>query len=318
VTVLVTGGAGFIGSHLTRALLASGEPVVCLDNFNDYYSPARKRANIAPFLNHPAYTLVEGDIRSAETVHEVFARHRPARVAHLAAMAGIPPSVRDPVLYEQVNVGGTVQLLKAAAEHGVRTFVLASSSSVYGATTRVPFREDDPADRPLAPYAATKRAAELMAHTYHHLHGLSVIVTRFFNAYGPAVRPDLATAIFVAAVHRGETLKLRGNVRRDYTYVEDTVAGVMAALDWTGGYEIVNLGNAHPVSMTEFIAAIERVVGKPARIEHLPPLPADAPVTYADLGKAERLLGYRPRTSLAEGLARTYDWYCQQERAGNA
>lgn len=318
MTVLVTGGAGFIGSHLTRALLARGERVVCLDNFNDYYAPARKRANVAPFLAHPAYTLVEGDIRSAATVDEVFARHRPARVAHLAAMAGIPPSVRDPVLYEQVNVGGTVQVLKAAVEHGVRTFALASSSSVYGATTRVPFREDDPADRPLAPYAATKRAAELMAHAYHHLYGLSVIVTRFFNAYGPAVRPDLATAIFIAAIHRGETLKLRGNVRRDYTYVEDTIAGMLAALDWTGDYEIVNLGNAHPVSMTEFIAAIERVVGKPARIEHLPPLAADAPVTYADLSKAERLLGYRPRTPLDEGLARTYDWYCQQERADSA
>jgi UDP-glucuronate 4-epimerase len=318
VTILVTGGAGFIGSHLTRALLAQGERVVCLDNFNDYYAPARKRANVAPFLADPSYTLVEGDIRSAEAVREVFARYRPERVAHLAAMAGIPPSVRDPALYEQVNVGGTVQLLKAAAEHGVGAFLCASSSSVYGATTRVPFREDDPADRPLAPYAATKRAAEIMAHAYHHLYGLNVIVTRFFNVYGPGGRPDMAPFAFVDKVHRCIPFALPGNVRRDYTYVDDTIAGVLAALDWTGGYEIVNLGNAHPVSMLEFIATVERVVGKPARVEHRPPLAADAPITYADVGKAERLLGYRPRTPLAEGLTRLYDWYRQAVEAGVA
>lgn len=318
MTVLVTGGAGFIGSHLTRALLARGERVVCLDSFNEYYPPARKRANIAPFLDHPAYTLVEGDIRDAATVEEVFAGYRPERIAHLAAVPGIPPSVREPVLYEEINVGGTLQVLRASVAHGARTFQLASSSSVYGATTRVPFREDDPADRPLAPYPATKRAAELMAHAYQHLYGLHVIVTRFFNVYGPSGRPDMAPYAFVDKVHRGVPFTLPGNVRRDYTYVDDTVAGVVAALDWTGGYEIVNLGNAHPVSMLEFIATVERVVGKPAIVEHLPPLAADAPVTYADLSKAERLLGYRPRTPLAEGLAHLYTWYLQEQRAGVA
>lgn len=318
MTVLVTGGAGFIGSHLTRALLARGEQVVCLDNFNAFYDPVRKRVNVAPFLDRPAYTLIEGDIRDAATVEGVFARHRPDSVAHLAALPGVRPSVHSPALYEQVNVGGTVNLLQAAATNKVRTFLLASSSTVYGAAARVPFREDDPAICPLVPYAATKRAAELMAYSFHHLHGLSVIVTRFFNAYGPAVRPDLAASIFVRAIHRGERFQLRGNARRDFTYIDDTVAGVVAALDWTGGYEIVNLGNAHPVSMLEFIAMVERVVGKPAIVEHLPPLAADAPVTYADLSKAERVLGYRPRTPLAEGLAHLYAWYLQEERAGVA
>jgi UDP-glucuronate 4-epimerase len=320
MTVLVTGGAGFIGSHLTRALLARGERVVCLDNFDPFYDPGRKRANVAAFLRDPRYTLIEGDIRSPATVQEVFARHRPARVAHLAAMAGIPPSVRDPMLYEQVNIGGTVQVLQAAREFGTRTFLLASSSSVYGATQRVPFREDDPADRPLAPYAAAKRAAELMAYSFSYLHGLRVIVTRFFNAYGPAIRPDLAVYRFTRAVHRGEPLTLYGDgsIQRDYTYVEDTVGGVVAGLDWEGDYEIVNLGNSYPVSIRDLIRAIEQVVGRPAIIDSRPALAADAPVTYADLGKARRLLGYAPATPLADGLARVYDWYRREEEAGRA
>jgi UDP-glucuronate 4-epimerase len=318
VTILVTGGAGFIGSNLTRALLARGERVVCLDNFNDFYSPDLKRDNVAPFLANPGYTLVEGDIRDEATVDAVFERHRPIKVAHLAALPGVRPSVLDPVSYQQVNVGGTVNLLQAAVRTSARTFLLASSSTVYGAATRVPLREDDPVACPLVPYAATKRAAELMAYSFHYLHGLRVIATRFFNAYGPAVRPDLAASIFVRAVDRGDVITLRGNARRDFTYIDDTIAGVLAALDWTGGYEIVNLGNAHPVSMLEFIATVERVVGKPARVEHLPPLAADAPITYADIGKAERLLGYRPHTPLAEGLARLYDWYRTAREAGVA
>ncbi|MCC6626959.1 MAG: GDP-mannose 4,6-dehydratase [Chloroflexi bacterium] len=318
MTVLVTGGAGFIGSHLTRALLARGERVVCLDNFNAFYAPERKRRNVAPFLSDPAFTLVEGDIRSVEAVDGVFERYRPNTVAHLAALPGVRPSVIDPVSYQQVNVGGTVNLLQAAARTGVEVFLLASSSTVYGATTRVPFREDDPANCPLVPYAATKRAAELLAYSFHHLHGLPVIVTRFFNAYGPAVRPDLAASIFVRAVAEGDPITLRGNARRDFTYIDDTVAGVLAALTWRGGFEIVNLGNAHPVSMIDFIATIERVVGRPARIDQQPALPTDAPITYADLTKAERLLGYWPATTLADGLARLYAWYRQERQESGA
>jgi UDP-glucuronate 4-epimerase len=318
MTVLVTGGAGFIGSHLTRALLARGERVVCLDNFNAFYAPERKRRNLASFASDPGFTLVEGDIRSIEAVDEVFERYRPDTVAHLAALPGVRPSVADPIGYEQVNVGGTVNLLQAAVRASVRVFQLASSSTVYGATARVPFSEDDPAACPLVPYAATKRAAELLAYSFHHLHGLPVIVTRFFNAYGPAVRPDLAASIFVRAVAEGDTITLRGNARRDFTYIDDAVAGVLAALAWNGGFEIVNLGNAHPVSMTDFIATIERVIGRPARVTHEPALPTDSPITYADLSKAERLLGYRPVTDLADGLAALYAWYRQEKEAGYA
>jgi UDP-glucuronate 4-epimerase len=317
-TILVTGGAGFIGSHLTRRLLASDLRVVCLDNFDAFYAPARKRRNVAPFLDHPAYVLVEGDIRSLETVDGVFERYAPDRVAHLAALPGVRPSVTDPIAYQQVNVGGTVHLLQAAARAQVASFLLASSSTVYGATAAVPFREDDPAAHPLVPYAASKRAAELMAFSFHHLHGLPITATRFFNAYGPAVRPDLAASIFVRCIARGEPIVLRGNASRDFTYIDDTVTGIMAALERRAGFEIVNLGNAHPVRMTDFIATIETVVGRSAQIIHEPALPTDAPITYADLTKAERLLGYRPTTSLADGLAQLYAWYRQEQEVGVA
>ena len=316
--VLVTGGAGFIGSHLTRALLARGEQVVCLDDFNDYYAPARKRANVAPFLDQPGYTLVEGDICAPRTVDAVFARHQPERVAHLAAMPGVPPSVRDPARYAAVNVGGTVEILRAAAATGVRTVVCASSSTVYGATAPVPFREDDPADRPLAPYGASKRAAEMMAHAFHHLYGLNVVVPRFFNAYGPGQRPDQAAYIFVRAIHRGEPIHLRGNVQRDFTYIDDIVAGVLAALAFEGGYEIVNLGNSRPISMVELIAVSEDVVGRRAIVEQEPGLAADTPATCADVTKAHALLGYAPSITLREGLGRLYEWYRHEEEAGRA
>jgi UDP-glucuronate 4-epimerase len=316
MTVLVTGGAGFIGSHLTRALLTREQQVVCLDNFNDYYAPARKRANIAPFLDHPAFTLVEGDIRDAVAVQEIFERYRPERVVHLAAMPGVPRSVHEPALYTQVNIVGTVHLLEAARTAGTRLFVFASSSTVYGATAQIPFREDDPAGRPLSPYGASKRGAEVMAHAFHHLYGLNVLVTRFFNAYGPAVRPDSAAFLFTRAIHRGETLQLYGNTRRDFTYIGDIVAGLLTALEWEGRFDIINLGNSHPVSMLEFIATLEWVIGRPATVERLPGRVGDVPVTYADISKAQHLLGYRPQTPLDEGLAHLYEWYCHEEEAG--
>jgi UDP-glucuronate 4-epimerase len=317
VKVLVTGGAGFIGSHLGEALLERGEQVVVLDNFNDYYSPARKRRNVAGMVEHPDFRLYEADIRNGEALAEVFAQERPDRVVHIAAMAGIRYSVQEPKLYEEVNVGGTLLVLEQARRHGVRSLVLASSSSVYGADCQAPFREDSPCARPISPYAATKRAAEILAYTYHHLYGLPVTCLRFFTVYGPRGRPDMAPYRFTDGIYRGESLQLYGDGSfvRDYTYIDDIVAGVLAALDAAFPYEIINLGNSHTITIADYIALIERVVGKKATIVRLPPAAGDVPLTHADISKARRLLGFDPQTPVAEGMERFFAWY-RKEVAG--
>lgn len=310
--VLVTGGAGFIGSHVTEVLLARGDQVVCVDNFNDYYDPARKRRNVAPFLGHPAYHCVEADIRApAERLAELFAEQRFDKVLHIAAMAGVRYSIQHPDLYAAVNVSGTVNLLELARRHEVRNFVFASSSSVYGARSQAPFREDDPVEQPISPYAATKRAAELMTYTYHHLYGLPCTSLRFFTVYGPAGRPDMAPYLFTRWIFEGAELKMFGDgtSRRDYTYVDDIVAGVVAALDADLAFEIINLGNSHTVALHEFIAVVERCVGRKARIVRQEPQPGDVPLTSADITRAQRLLGFQPKVAIEEGMARFVDWY---------
>ncbi len=309
--VLVTGGAGFIGSHLSEALLARGEQVVCLDNFHDYYSPARKRRNVAGLLEQPGYRLCEGDVRDQEAVARLFEREQPAKVVHIAAMAGVRYSVERPQLYQEVNVGGTLVILEQARRHGVRNVVLASSSSVYGADSRAPFREDDTCGRPLSPYAATKRAAELMAYTYHHLYGLPCTCLRFFTVYGPRGRPDMVPYRFTDWIYRGQPLQLfgDGSVVRDFTYIDDIIAGVLAALDADFPYEIINLGNARTISIADYIGLIEEIVGKKALIVRLPPAAGDVPLTHADIGKARRLLGFDPRTPVEEGMERFFEWY---------
>ena len=310
--VLVTGGAGFIGSHVVERLLERGDRVVCLDNFNDYYDPARKRRNVAPVLDHPRYRLAEGDVRDEARVEALFREEGIEAVIHIAAMAGVRYSIRHPDLYYDVNVRGTLVLLEAARRHGVRRFLFASSSSVYAGARTVPFREEDPADRPISPYAATKRAAELLCHTYHHLDGLEVAVLRFFTVYGPRGRPDMAPYLFTERIARGEPIQMfgDGSSRRDYTYIDDIVAGVLAALDLPDlGYEIFNLGNSETVSLREFIATVEAVVGRRAIVEPLPPQPGDMPLTYADISRARRRLGYAPQVKLREGLERFWAWY---------
>ncbi len=309
--VLITGGAGFIGSHTTEALLGRGDEVVCLDNFNDYYDPARKRKNVAPFLERPGYQLYEGDIRDADRLETVFATERPDKVIHIAAMAGVRPSIQRPLLYEEVNVRGTLNVLEAARRHEVRNFLFSSSSSVYGGQDKVPFSEDDPIARPISPYAATKAAGELLCHTYHHLHGIPITCLRFFTVYGPRGRPDMAPYLFTKWVFEGAPLKRFGDGRtsRDYTYIDDIVAGVVAALDADLGYEIINLGESQTVLLCDFIALVERLVGKPANVVPMPMQPGDVPRTYADISKARRLLGYNPQTPFEEGMARFVDWY---------
>ena len=309
-TILVTGGAGFLGSHVTEALLGRGDRVVVLDNFDSFYDPAIKRGNVAPFLPRPQYRLYEGDLRDGEGLRELLDAVRPDAVVHLAALAGVRPSIADPERYAEVNVLGTIRLLEALRRRPV-PFVFGSSSSVYGARDSIPFREDDPCGTPESPYAATKRAGEIHAYVYHRLYRVPTVCLRFFTVYGPRQRPEMAIHDFTRRIEEGLAVPLLGDgsSRRDYTYVEDAVRGMLAALEGREGFEIVNLGGAKPIALSALVEAIGRALGREPRIEVHPPAPGDVPVTCADLTKARALLGYAPRVSLEAGLARFVEWY---------
>jgi UDP-glucuronate 4-epimerase len=312
--LLVTGGAGFIGSHLTRRLLGRGDRVTVLDDFNDFYDPARKRRNVAPFLADPAYRLVEGDIRDEALVERLFGDADLDAVIHLAARAGVRPSLAEPILYEDVNCIGTLRLLEAARRHGPQTFVFGSSSSVYGINEKVPFAEDDPVDLPISPYATTKRAGELLCFNYHHLYGLDCSCLRFFTVYGPAQRPEMAIHKFTDLLARGKPVPLYGDggTRRDYTYIDDIVDGIVAALDLAPGFEILNLGGAQTTALRDLVRMIAAALEVEPRIDYLPEQPGDVPITYADVGKAHRLLGYSPRVPIRQGIERFVAWYREQ------
>ncbi len=309
--VLVTGGAGFIGSHLTRRLLGRGDRVTALDSFHEFYDPALKRANVEPFRADGGYALVEGDIRDAGLVEGLFAGGGFTAVVHLAARAGVRPSLAEPILYEDVNCIGTLRLLEAARRHGPETFIFGSSSSVYGINEKVPFAEDDPVDRPISPYATTKRTGELLCFNYHHLYGLKTACLRFFTVYGPAQRPEMAIHKFTDLLARGRAVPMFGDggSRRDYTYIDDIIDGVVAALDLAPGFEIVNLGGADTTALADLVQWIAAELGVEPRVDHLPPQPGDVPITYADVSKAERLLGYLPKVPIREGLRRFVAWY---------
>jgi len=309
--ILVTGGAGFIGSHTSERLLARGDEVVVLDNFNDAYDPAIKRANASALAGA---RIVTGDIRDRELVRKLFAEGRFDAVVHLAAMAGVRPSLLDPLHYEDVNMRGTMTLLEEARARAGLRFVFASSSSVYGARDKVPFSEADDIPHPVSPYAATKRAGELMCYTYHHLFGVPVSCLRFFTVYGPRQRPEMAIAKFTRSILDGEAIPFfgDGSTRRDYTYVDDIVDGVVAALDRCEGYEIYNLGESATTTLTELVDGLARALGKPAILDRQPNQPGDVPLTCADVSKARARLGYEPRTPVAVGLARYVAWYRRQ------
>ena len=309
--VLVTGGAGFIGSHLVERLLAEGHRVVCLDNFDDFYNPALKRRNLAAVLKHPGFRLVEGDLRDEGGLEKLFAGEKFDLVAHLAARAGVRPSVENPALYVDVNLRGTVYLLEACEHHAVRRFIFASSSSVYGNSSRVPFSEDDPVNTPISPYAATKKAGELLCHTYHHLYGMDIACLRYFTVYGPRQRPEMAIHHFTRSIFEGKKISLfgDGSSRRDYTYVDDAIDGTLGALRREHGFQVYNIGESQTITLAELLAAIEEQVGKKAIIEHLPEQPGDVKLTYAEIGKARERLGYNPQTKIREGLARFVQWY---------
>ncbi len=311
MTILVTGAAGFIGSNLTESLLKRGETVVALDNFNDYYSPARKRANIAPLRDHPNLLFYEQDFCDAEAVLRLFAEHRPRAVAHLGAYGGVRYSIGRAQLYTQVNFVGSVNLLEAARLHRAETFVFASTSSVYGHTNQIPFIETDACNRPLAPYPASKKAVEVMGHSYTNLHGLNFTALRFFSVYGPKGRPDMMPFMVTDRIVKGEEIKLfdAGQMYRDWTYIDDIVSGIIAALERPLGYEIINLGRGEPVLMADFVTIIEELAGKKAVLS-TPPAPASEPkITNANIDKARRLLDYKPQTPVRAGLERLWNWY---------
>ena len=301
--ILVTGGAGFIGSHVTEALLKRGEIVTVLDDFNDFYDPALKRRNVAGFPR-----VIEGDIRGKLPAEKFDA------VIHLAARAGVRPSLAQPRLYSDVNIAGTQNLLEFARESGIRKFVFASSSSVYGVNQKIPFSEDDPIFKPISPYAATKLAGEALCHVYHHLYGLDMVCLRFFTVYGPRQRPDLAIRKFTQAILAGKPIDVfgDGSTRRDYTHIDDILQGVLAALDRKLGYEVINLGESRTVELRELISLIEKATGKSAKLNRQPLQPGDVPVTFADIAKARRLLDYNPRVPIEDGIARFVHWYGHQ------
>jgi UDP-glucuronate 4-epimerase len=311
--VLVTGAAGFIGSHVVERLAAAGREVVGLDNFDPYYDPAIKRRNVAEASKLDGFRFVEGDIRDAALVTRLVADHGVDAVVHLAAKAGVRPSIEHPSLYADVNVTGTTVLLEAARRAKCRAFVLASSSSVYGARSDAPFRETDPPAAPMSPYAATKQAAETMGRTFHLLHGLDVTALRFFNAYGPRQRPDMAVHKFSKLILAGDEIPFYGDgsSRRDHTYVVDIADGVARALERCpgSGWRVYNLGNSSTTTLSELVAALEELWKKTARLRRLPDQPGDVPMTCADLTTVRREIGFKPATDLAEGLEKFAAWY---------
>lgn len=309
--VIVTGGAGFIGSVLVDRLLLEGAEVTVIDNFDPFYPKQVKEANLRTAAAYPSFQLSPLDIRDQAGVSDVVARVRPDAIIHLAAKAGVRPSIEDPSAYAAVNVQGTVHLLDAAVKLDPKPrFVFASSSSVYGDRPDAPFRETDPVDHPVSPYAATKKACELLAHAFHHLHGLPVTGLRFFTAFGPRNRPDLAVAKFARLIDRGEPVPMfgDGSTRRDYTYVGDIVDGVLKAVDHCQSHHLYNLGHSEPVPLIEMIEAIGEAIGKPPRIERLPEQPGDVRQTFADVTRASTEIGYRPSTPFREGLRRYVAW----------
>jgi len=307
---LVTGGAGFIGSHVAQDLLARGDKVVILDNFNDYYDPKIKRNNIKR-IQHDNLTVIEGDLRDVTLINDIFAEHGITHVAHLAARANVRASMEQTQLYMDVNLTGSMNIFEASKAHNVQQVVFASTSSVYGNTDILPFVETDTADQPLASYPASKRAAEILAHTYHHLNGMNITCVRFFNVYGPAGRPDMMPMLLMHATQSGKQMKLfnGGDISRDWTYIDDTVDGVIAALDTPLGYEVINLGVGNPIKLIDFVEIIEEVSGKEINKISVETPPSDPPITYCNNQKARDLLGFDPKITVQEGLYKTWEWF---------
>jgi len=315
--ILITGGAGFIGSHLVDRLLAEGGwSITVVDDFNDFYDPAIKRENVRTRLANPDFKLIEADIRNYERLAQAFGAASGEAgfdcIVHLAARAGVRPSLKEPGLYVETNINGTLNLIELARGHGVRQFVFGSSSSVYGMNAKVPFSEDDPIFNPISPYAATKAAGELICHAYAHLYDMRIVCLRFFTVYGARQRPDLAIHKFANLISAGKPIPVFGDgtTRRDYTYIDDIIAGVRAAIDYDQSkYEVINLGESRTVELRELISLLESALDRHAEIDRQPPQPGDVPQTFADITKARRLLGYNPQTQIEEGIGKFVEWF---------
>jgi UDP-glucuronate 4-epimerase len=314
--ILITGGAGFIGSHLVERLLRDGHEVSVLDDFNDFYDPKIKRANIAAFAKQIAVHDV--DLRDAKKVANVFQKEKFDAIFHLAARAGVRPSIQQPQLYYDTNVAGTLHLLEGARTSGVERFIFASSSSVYGAAKKIPFTESEHLTQTLSPYAATKIAGEFLCSTYSHLYKMRIVALRYFTVYGARQRPDLAIHQFTRKIHSGEAIDQFGDgtTRRDYTYIDDIIQGTMAALKYDRPmFDVFNLGESETIQLKDLIAAIEKALGKKAKVNRLPEQPGDMPLTCADISKARKLLGYNPKTKFEDGLPRFVDWFLKSRAA---
>jgi UDP-glucuronate 4-epimerase len=308
---LVTGGAGFIGSNLSERLLAEGHKVWAFDDLNDFYSPARKERNLRELRRSERFQFVKGDLRDRAAVEDLFASAQFDQVVHLAARAGVRPSLEEPALYQEVNVVGTTHILEAARARHVRKVTIASSSSVYGVNSKAPFSEGDPIFHPISPYACSKLACESLGHVYHHVHGMDIVMLRFFTVYGPRQRPDLAIYKFAQLIEAGRPIPVfgDGSTARDYTFVTDTLDGILASTRREFGFEIFNLGESECVTLARMIEVLEKALGKTAVIERHPMQPGDVPLTYADITKAERMLGYHPRVKIEEGIRRFVEWF---------
>jgi len=311
--ILVTGGAGFIGSHLCGRLLREGHRVVCLDNFDDFYNPEIKRRNIQEVIGEEQFELIEGDIRDTQLIARIFRGQAFDVVVHLAARAGVRPSIDYPKLYEEVNVQGTINLLESCREFGIKSFVFASSSSVYGGNSKVPFSEEDRVETPISPYGTTKRAGELFCYSYHHLFNINITCLRYFTVYGPRQRPEMAIHRFTRLIDGSEMVPMYGDGQsmRDYTYIDDIIDGTLEAISRNKGYEIYNLGESCTIRLIDLIRMLEETLGKKAIIEGWPEQRGDMPITYANIEKARKKLGYTPRVSMEEGIGRFVEWYRQ-------
>lgn len=305
---MITGVAGFIGSNLAATLLKNGHAVTGIDNFDTFYDPAIKRKVVGRLKEHPAFSITEGDIRDRKALDDFLAAEKPDVVIHLAARAGVRPSIEQPELYYDVNVTGTLVLLEAMRAAGIKDMLFASSSSVYGNNKKVPFSETDAVDNPISPYAATKKTGELLCYTYHHLYDFNIFCLRFFTVYGPGQRPEMAIQQFGRKITEGTPITLFGDgtTRRDYTFIEDIVAGIMASAEKLKGYEILNLGNSDTISLIDLVRGIEETLNKKAIIEWKPMQPGDVEITFADISKAKKLLGYSPDYPVKKGLKRMF------------
>ncbi len=318
MNILITGGAGFIGSHLSEKIIDLGHKVVCVDNFNDYYDPAIKENNISGIIDNENYRLYRADILDKKAIGEIFSIDGIDLVIHLAARAGVRPSLSNAALYEKVNVEGTINLLENCREHGIRRFIFASSSSVYGGNKKIPFSETDRVDFPVSPYAATKKSGELICYTYHHLYDISIFAFRFFTVYGPRQRPEMAIHKFSRKILEDKPVDVYGDgtSSRDYTYIDDIINGITNSLGCINGYEVINLGNSKPVGLLKLIGLIEETAGKKALINFEDMQPGDVFTTYADTQKARKLIDYSPETPIEKGIGHFIEWYKKKKKEG--